>query len=223
MFVFAVIEHSSRRIRILGATAHPTTSWVVQAAKNLVTDLEDVGCRAPALSTAPADHRPSPDRPPEHTKTPTTRRNPPRVRTCRLNCMDGVSGKRSPVRGSTFPLARLTFRPCHLNGDLFMSRSDQSPPPGTARQVVQVPAEPTPDPAPSKSAWDLPDVSNLVVGVLGGTGPQGKGLAYRLARAGPEGDHRLAGRPSARKPPSRKSATASRVLKTARPHAAATS
>ena len=30
----------------------------------------------------------------------------------------------------------------------------------------------------------LPDVSGLIVGVLGGTGPQGRGLAYRLARAG---------------------------------------
>ncbi|GAA4208507.1 NADPH-dependent F420 reductase [Actinocatenispora rupis] len=30
----------------------------------------------------------------------------------------------------------------------------------------------------------LPDVSTLTVGVLGGTGPQGRGLAYRLARAG---------------------------------------
>ncbi|MYV49890.1 NADPH-dependent F420 reductase [Streptomyces sp. SID2888] len=38
--------------------------------------------------------------------------------------------------------------------------------------------------APAKDPWDLPDVSGLVVGVLGGTGPQGKGLAYRLARAG---------------------------------------
>ncbi|MGW3492887.1 NADPH-dependent F420 reductase [Streptomyces sp. NPDC001020] len=38
--------------------------------------------------------------------------------------------------------------------------------------------------APVKDPWDLPDVSGLVVGVLGGTGPQGKGLAYRLARAG---------------------------------------
>ncbi|MGW3571464.1 helix-turn-helix domain-containing protein [Streptomyces sp. NPDC000941] len=46
MYVRAVIEHSSRRIRILGATAHPTTSRVTQAAKNLVMDLEDVGCRA---------------------------------------------------------------------------------------------------------------------------------------------------------------------------------
>ncbi|GAA1013031.1 NADPH-dependent F420 reductase [Streptomyces thermogriseus] len=38
--------------------------------------------------------------------------------------------------------------------------------------------------APAKDPWDLPDVSGLVVGVLGGTGPQGRGLAYRFARAG---------------------------------------
>ncbi|MGW2643720.1 NADPH-dependent F420 reductase [Streptomyces sp. NPDC001393] len=42
----------------------------------------------------------------------------------------------------------------------------------------------TPAKAPTKDPWDLPDVSGYVVGVLGGTGPQGKGLAYRLARAG---------------------------------------
>ncbi|GGO80018.1 NADPH-dependent F420 reductase [Wenjunlia tyrosinilytica] len=34
------------------------------------------------------------------------------------------------------------------------------------------------------SPYDLPDVSGLVVGVLGGTGDQGRGLAYRLAEAG---------------------------------------
>jgi NADPH-dependent F420 reductase len=34
------------------------------------------------------------------------------------------------------------------------------------------------------TADPTPDVTTLVVGVLGGTGPQGKGLAYRLAVAG---------------------------------------
>jgi putative transposase len=46
MYVLAVIEHASRRIRVLGATAHPSTSWVAQVARNLVMDLEDAGSKA---------------------------------------------------------------------------------------------------------------------------------------------------------------------------------
>jgi 8-hydroxy-5-deazaflavin:NADPH oxidoreductase len=43
-----------------------------------------------------------------------------------------------------------------------------------------------PDPSPSaaRSPHDLPDVSGLTVAVLGGTGPQGRGLARRWALAG---------------------------------------
>lgn len=46
MYVLVVIEHTHRRIRTLGATAHPTAAWVIQAAHNLVMDLEDAHCRA---------------------------------------------------------------------------------------------------------------------------------------------------------------------------------
>jgi transposase InsO family protein len=41
-----VIEHSTRHIRILGATPHSTAQWIVQLGRNLVMDLEDASSRA---------------------------------------------------------------------------------------------------------------------------------------------------------------------------------
>jgi putative transposase len=40
VYCLAVIEHASRWIHVLGATANPSASWVIQQARNLILDLD---------------------------------------------------------------------------------------------------------------------------------------------------------------------------------------
>jgi putative transposase len=73
VYVFAVIEHGNRRVRVLGVTEHPVQSWVVQQARNLLMDLEDagherssscmIGTPASRRRSMPCSRRPDPGHP----------------------------------------------------------------------------------------------------------------------------------------------------------------
>src|ERR1019366_8738755 len=59
-YVLAVIEHATRRIRILGVTLHPTGEWTAQQARNLIMDLDEQAHRVRFMTRARGPNFPRP-------------------------------------------------------------------------------------------------------------------------------------------------------------------
>jgi putative transposase len=71
VYVLAVIEHGSRRVRVLGATEHPVQSWVIQQARNL---------RGPPVPAPPA-------RQPSRSREPSPRSSAPPGVPCQVTVL----------------------------------------------------------------------------------------------------------------------------------------
>jgi hypothetical protein len=49
LYLLAIIEHATRRVRVPAATTHPNAAWVAQATRNPAMDIQDAGYQAKYL------------------------------------------------------------------------------------------------------------------------------------------------------------------------------